>query len=347
MKRKFFAVLVAFAFIGGTIAYTSVGSQASNSSGELAVLLPESDMVMTLDADRFLNQALPQILSANQPMMAKVNNEINKIKNKTGLDLREFRQVAVGVRSRQISKTETDFEPVLLARGTVTAGALVSIAKLASNATYKTEKVNDRTIYIFSPKKIVDENKDKIGGGNSMLDKAIEGMSKSLSKEVAMAAYDSNTIALGSPARVRETVGNSARISNDVLGLLNRKPNSIINIGAKMPFGLSQFMPLDNDELGKDLDSIRQMQASMDVTDGNTLISLLAKTKQTDQAESLENNLSALQMVFSRILLGMKGDDKKVYGRTLKNMEITRQTDEILLDITLPQSDIDVIIGKK
>ena len=162
-----------------------------------------------------------------------------------------------------------------------------------------------------------------------------------------MSAYDSNTIAFGIPSRVRETVGNSPRISNDVLGLLNRKPNSIINMGAKMPFGLSQFLPLDNDELGKDLDAIRQVQGSMDVNDGSTMFSLIAKTQDADQAESLEANLQAMQMVFSRILSGMKGNDKKVYGRTLGNMEISRESDEIIIDLAVPQTDIDVIIGKK
>jgi hypothetical protein len=347
MKRKIFAVLIAFAFVAGTIGHTSADARKVNKFSELAVLLPESDMVMTLDSERFLNQALPQILSANQPMLSKINTEIIKIKDKTGLDLREFRQVAIGIRSKQISPAETDFEPVFLARGTVNAKMLVSVVKIASNGKYKTENVGGRTIYIFSPKEIIEENKDKIGGGSSIFDKTMSKMSKSLSKDIAVAAYDSNTIAFGSPARVRETVGNTARISNDVLGLLDRKPNSIINMGAKVPFGLSKFMPLDNDEFGKDLDSIRQMQGSMDVNEGNTLISFLAKTEQIGQAESLESNLQALQMVFSRILAGMKGADKKVYGRTLGNMVIARQTDEVSIDLTIPQSDIDVILGKK
>lgn len=347
MKRKIFAVLVAFAFVAGTIGHISADNNETNKFSELAVLLPESDMVMTLDSERFLNQALPQILSANQPMLTRINTEINKIKDKTGLDLREFRQVAIGIKSKQISAQETDFEPVFLARGTLSAKMLISVVKIASNGKYRTEKVGGRTIYIFSPKEIIEENKDKIGGGSSIFDKAMDRMSKSLSKDIAMAAYDSNTIVFGIPSRVRETVGNSRRISNDVLGLLNRKPNSIMNMGAKVPYGLSKFLPLDNDELGKDLDSIRQMQGSMDVNDGNTLFSFLTKTEQIGQAESLESNLQALQIVFSRILSGMKGADKKVYGRTLGNMEISRQTDEVSIDLTIPQSDIDVILGKK
>ncbi len=346
MKREIFAFLIAFAFVAGSIGYTSADGKI-NTSNELAVLLPESDMVLTLDSARFLNQALPQILSSNQPMLSKVNAEIEKIKGKTGLDLREFTQVAVGIKTTQISETETDFDPVILARGTVTAKTLVSVAKLASKGKYKKKKIGSRTIYIFSPKEVMNEHKTKMKGGGSILAKMVKSISKSFSNEIAMSAYDSNTIAIGSVSRVEETVGNTGRISNDVLGLLNRKPGAIINMGAKIPFGLSQFLPLDNDELGKDLDAIRQIQGSMDVVEENTLVSLLAKTKHADQAESLEGNLKALQMVFSRILKGMKGADKQVYGRTLANMEITREADELSLDLTVPQSDLDVIIGKK
>lgn len=346
MKRKIFAFLIAFTFVAGTVGYTSADT-TNNKSAELAVLLPASDMVMTLDSDRFLNQALPQILSSNKPMLAKINAEIEKIKGKTGLDLREFRQVAVGVKTVQVSKTETDFEPVILARGTVTAKTLVSVAKIASKGKYKKKKVDGRTIYIFSPKEIIEENKDNIKGGNSMFDNMIAKVAKSFSNEVAMSAYDSNTIAIGSLERVKETVSNKDRISNDVLGLLNRKPGAIMNMGAKTPFGLGQFLPLDNDELGKDLDAIRQVQGSMDLVQEDTMLSFLAKSQDADKAESLENNLKALQLVFSRILKGMKGEDKKIYGRTLANMEISREADELSLDLKVPQSDLDVIIGKK
>lgn len=347
MKRKIVAVLVAFAFVVGTIGYVSADDKTKKNSTDLAIMLPESDMVMTLDSERFLNQALPQILSANQPMLSKINGHIEMVKNKTGLDLREFKQVAVGVKSIRISANETDFQPVVLARGTVTADTLVSIAKLASNGKYKTEKVSGRTIYVFSPKEIIEENKDKIKKGDSMVDSVIEKMANSLSKEIALTAYDSNTIAFGMTSRVRETVENSPRISNEVLNLLNRKPNSIINVGAKTSAGLSQFLPLDNDELGKDLDAIRQIQGSMDVATGNTLFSMSAKTEQVEQAENLKSNLQAMQMVFSRLLKGMKGDDKKLYGRTLGNMEISRQRDEVLIDLTIPQTDIDIILKKK
>ncbi len=346
MKRSILIFAIAFAFIASSIGYTSADNKKKSSS-DLAVLLPQSDMVVTLDSQRLMNVALPQILSSNQPILSKIDKGISDVKAKTGLDLKEFDNVAIGIKSKQVSAKETDFETVILARGTVNAKTLVSVAKLASNGKYKTEKVGGRTIYIFSPKVVIEQNKDKINaGGNSIMDKMFGKLSNSLSKDIAMAAYDSNTIVFGMPSRVVETVENTPRISNDVLGLLNRKPTSIINMGAKVPFGLSRFLPLDNDELGKDLDSIRQMQASMDVNEGNTIFSVLAKTAQVGQAESLEDNLSALQMVFSRILKGMKGDDKKVYGNTLGNMKITRQSDEIMLDLIVPQSDIDLIIGK-
>lgn len=347
MKKYVLTVLTALVLAAGVIGHVSADSGAEKSAAELAVLLPESDLVMTMDAGRFLDQALPQILSANRSMLDKVNGEIERIKTRTGLDLREFRQVAVGIRSRQVSATETDFEPVVLARGTINAKMLVSVVKLASNGKYRTETIGGRTVYIFSPKEVIEENRDKLGGGgNTLADKALAKMSRSFSKEIAMAAFDTNTLVFGMPERVRETVGNSPRISNEVLSLLNRNPGAIINFGARTSAGLSKFLPLDNDELGRDLDAIRQVQGSMDVAAGNTIFSVFAKTEQTAQAESLEGNLQALQTVFSRLLMGMKGDDKQIYGRTLANMEIARRDNEVSIDLSIPQADIDRIIGK-
>ncbi len=347
MTKKVLAVLAVFAFVASSIGYVSADTDTKSSNSQLAVLLPESDGVATLDSRRLLNQALPQILSANQPMLNKVNGTINKIKDETGLDMRQFSEVAVGIKSKQVSEKEIEMEPVVLARGTITSKALIAVARLASNGSYTTEKVGDRTIYIFSPQEIIEKNKPKDKKGNSMFDKALDKMFKQLSREVALTAYDSNTIAFGSVSRVKQTISNSPRISNDVLSLLSRSPNAIANVGMNLPKGMSQYVGLDNDEIGTNLDSIRQMQGSMNVNGDTTSLSLMARTQQPTQAEGLEETLLGLQLVGKGLLGGMKGADKKVYARMVKNMEISRQSNEVSLNLNVPQADIDVIIGKK
>lgn len=344
MKKKILVVLALFAFAASGIGYVSADAK---SEGELALLLPESDGVITFDSDRFLNQGLPQILSANQPMLREINSKIDEVRNKTGLDLRQFSEVAVGIKSEKISAKEIDFKPAFLARGTMNSKALVAVAKLASNGKYKTEKVGDRTIYIFSAKEVIEKNKTQNKSGNSVFDKAWDKMFRQLSKEIALTAYDNNTIAFGSVERVKETIGNSPRVGDEVLSLLGRTPTAIANVGIILPNGLSQYVGLNNDELGTNLDAIRQIQASMDVNGDVSSVSILAKTSQDSEAENLEQALMGLQMLGKGLLGGMKGNDKQVYARMVENMKISRMANKVMLDLNIPQTDIDVIVGKK
>ena len=92
----------------------------------LVNLLPASDGVAVFEAKRFLNDALPKLLAANQSLFAEVMAKITEIETRTGVDLRKFDQVAVGVASKQISAKETDYEPVAIASGDISAGALIA-----------------------------------------------------------------------------------------------------------------------------------------------------------------------------------------------------------------------------
>jgi hypothetical protein len=345
MTKKILAVLTLFAFAISGIGVVSADTKTANN--QLAVLLPASDGVITVDTKRLLDQALPQILSANQPMLQKIEANINKIKGETGLDLRQFSEVAIGLKTKQVSGGEIDVEPVILARGTVTSKALIAVARLASNGSYSTEKVGDRTIYIFTPQEILEKNNPAGKDKNSILDKTMDKMFKQLSREVALTAYDSNTIAFGSVKRVKDTISNSPRVGNDILSLLSRNPGAVANMGMNLPKGMSQFVGLDNDELGTNLDAIRQMQGSMNVSGDVTSVSLMAKTLDATQAKNLEDTLLGLQMVGKGILGASKGADKKVYAKMIENLKIDRQTNEISLALDVPQTDLDVIVGKK
>lgn len=348
MKNKFFALLVAFAFvlngIGTAFADTNPKKKAGQTS-QLVALLPASDGVMTLDVQRLFNDALPQILSGNQSMLTDIVGKIDEIKTKTGIDLRQFQQVAVGVAAKQISAKEIDFEPVVLARGTFNAGALLAVAKLASKGKYREEKIGDKTVYVFTMKDVVEENKPQTK--NSWFDKAIDRMFAGLSREFAITSYDNNTLAIGSLARVRETLQVKTRISNEFLDLVFRKQNVVMSFGANLPDGLSKFVNLDNDEFGKNLDAIRQIYGTLDIVGTDTILAVTAKTLKPEQAQSLQETLEGLQMVGKALIGGSKSADKKVYARMIDNAKISRSGSEVMLNLQVPQSDIDILIGAK
>lgn len=340
MKSKIFVLLIIAAFLLSVVGMIFADTKKSAKANQLAVLLPASDMVVTMDAQRVFNQALPQIFSANQENLAEINSKIDDFKTKTGLDARQFQQIAIGISTKQISAKEVDYEPFVLARGTFNADSLVAVAKFASNGKYREEKVAGRTVYVFTTQEIIEKNKPQ--ASNSMIDRLI----RSLTKEIALTTYDNNTLAFGSLARVREAFQTKTRVGNDVLSLANRNPNAIMNFGAKFPNGLSNLIVLENDELGKSLDGIRQVSGAMNIENGGANLSLAAKTAKEDQAQSLHNLIEGLRF-FGNIVRGQKGEDKKVYARMIDGFKINRSGSELSFDLQVPQADIDILLGKK
>ena len=167
MKKKIFALSVVCAFVLNSVGAVFADVKSENNmrqSTQLAALLPASEGALILNVQKFFNEALPQILSGNQPMLTGILGKINEIKSKTGIDLRQFEQVAVGVQSKHLSPSEIDLEPILLARGTFNAGALMAVAKVASKGKYREEKIGSKIVYVFTLKELIEKDKTSTKG---------------------------------------------------------------------------------------------------------------------------------------------------------------------------------------
>ena len=110
---------------------------------------------------------------------------------------------------------------------------------------------------------------------------------------------------------------------------------------------MGALLPLDNDELGKTIDSINQFSGSLDVADGKTNLFVMAKTLKEDDAANLYDTIDAMRSLGKMFLGSSKSANKQVYARMIENANITRSGTEVSLDLQVPQNDIDVLIGKK
>jgi len=75
MKRKIFALLTVCAVVLSAVSINFAGPKAgkkAKTNNQLLALLPPSDAAMTVDAKRLFAEALPQILSANEPMLTEI-----------------------------------------------------------------------------------------------------------------------------------------------------------------------------------------------------------------------------------------------------------------------------------
>lgn len=347
MKKKIFALFaigaVLMSAVNVSVAAPKAAKKAKKTS-QLATLLPPSEAVATIDAARLFGEALPQILAANQPMLTEILSKFDELKTRAGIDYKQFQQVAVGVGAIKASESGYDYEPLVLARGQFNAAGLMTAAKSVAAGKYREEKIGERTVYVFSPQEVIEQNKDKIA--NSKIAGYLGKFLTGLNKEMALTTYDGNTLVFGSLTRVREMFETKGRVSSEVLALVSRKPNAIVNFGGQVPNGLAQFLDLADDELGKSLASIRQLSGSMDVAGGNTVVSVAAKTIDAVQAKNLKDTVASLQ-VLAGILKGSKREDQKIYGRMLENVKITQVGSEVLLDLQVPQADINILIGEK
>jgi hypothetical protein len=333
MKYRIIAA-VALGFLvlnlGGSTFADSKSKKAS--MNQLVSLLPVSDGVMTLDAKRFFGEALVGLLSGNQPMLVKANGHIEEFRTKTGIDIRQFDEVAVGVTARQIAGKEYDVDPVVIARGQMTAASLITAAKTASGDKYREERIGDRVLYVFEAGKLT----ATAASASSM----VGGIT-----EVGIAAMDERIVAFGEVGRVRLTLEGKTKVGSDLTGMLERSPTSVAAFAIKPPAGLKAFVPLDNDELGKDIDSIQYLYGNANVLADRASVHVTARTLQNTQASSLYETLEGLQMVGKAFLGGSKAADKQVYSRLISNAKFSVKANEVKFDLTVPQSDIDVLVG--
>lgn len=346
MKKGFTAITIAAILLLSFTAFASNDTRAQRAKkrqiSKLVSLLPASDGVAIIDSKRFFSDALPQVLSANQPVLNQITTKLSEIESRTGISLRKFDNVAVGVEMTEVRPKEVDFDTVAIASGDVNAGALLAIAKLASNGAYREEKVNGRVVFVFTAKDVMQKTSQTSNSKiTDVLSKALDG----LTKEVAVSALDNNTLVFGSFKRVSETVGAKSHVSADLDAMLARRASSVMGFALKTPNGTSKFLPLDNDELGKNIDSIRFLSGSIDVATAGTSLNVTAQTIKPEQAEGLKNTLAGLQGMFGGILSVSKRPDQQLYGRLLKAAKFNARANEVTIDLLVPQADIDTLIG--
>jgi hypothetical protein len=344
MTRKILSILTlvllvlnaaSLSFADGKKKRSAVRKQAD----PLVAKLPASDAVALIDARRFFDQALPQLLSANQPLLAKLTAHINEFQTKTGIDARKFDRVVIGANIRKEAVKDFDVDFVALARGSLNAGALIAGAKLGSNAGYREEKVGNHTIYIFSTKSIADKNMPKSTTG------AVSDAAQSLPAEIAITALDANTLAIGSLNRVRESLEPKTGVSAEITGLLASRANSVFAFAGRMPEGVRNLLPMDNDELGKNIDSIKFMYGWADVAAGGASMSITAKTAGPENAQGLYDTLVFLQQFGKGLLGNSKKPENAVFARLVESAKVAKAGADVSLDLTVAQSDVDLLMA--
>lgn len=336
---------VAASFVPATANITTKNVKKAKAN-QLVAMLPASDGVITIDIQRFFGEAIPAILSSNKALRDDLFTKVNELREKTGIDLESFDLVVAGLKTEQVSPKKYNVLPVIIARGSSQSSSVIAAARSAAGNKYKEESVNGKTMFTFSKKEVVAQagaegGDEKDGKKEALIDTVLS----SVSEEVSIAAIDVNTVAFGDSGRVRTLLEGKSRIGSDVVKLLNRKEFGVINFAAKLPAGLKDYLPKDNDDLGESIDSLQHIFGRMDVGSGAGTMSITAKTAKADQAIQLQDTLEVLQIFGQSQLGASKRADQQLYGRLIGAAKFTRKDAEISMDLTVLQNDIDMLVG--
>jgi hypothetical protein len=294
--------------------------------------LPESDAVAHVKVKQLLNEAMPRILANNPAKLAEVNANIDKFKDRTGLDPRMFEQVALGIRYTYPSEGVTKVQTVALANGSFSAAAMVAAGRIATNGKYREEKYHDKTVYIFT----LEENIKMLG----VFDFKIG--------ELAAAPLNNNVLALGDPAAVRGAIdaSRSGKQANaELIALASRDPNAIIGFGSNMTEQLEENLDIGNAPIAADLKTLRQVYGSVGTTASDLQLFLGARAVNAEAARSLSDTLDGLKQLGAFFVGRLSGAKGVLAKSALSNLTIVANANELQLRTSVAQAEVGPLLG--
>jgi hypothetical protein len=315
-----------------TLAAQTRSRSASPSRPSLLASLPESDAVALVKMKRALNEAMPKLLATNQARLASANAQIDQFKERTGIDPRAFDEVAFGIRYTYPREGITKLQTIGLARGAFNPAAMVAAGRIAANGKYREEKYQGKTIYIFT------------------LDQDIKvfGLISFRVGEFAASPVDSNTLAVGDPAAVRNVIDvnrGRKRVSAELIALASGDPDAIIGFGGNISPSLLQSLDIGNRAIAQDLSSVRQVYGSIGVGETNVDVFLTARTTSPDSARNLGDTLEGLKQLGALFVPRLSGAKSALAKSALNNLKITTQANELQIRTAVAQTAIAPLVG--
>lgn len=324
-----FSLLLAVIYINGAAQQVR---RATSTGSTLAATLPASDTVALVKVRRLLDEALPAMLSNNPAKLGEVNARIENFKTRTGVDLRAFEELALGLGyeypSPQLMKTST----VALAKGTFNSSAIVAAGRGAAAGKYREEKYQGKTIYVFTL-----EEQLRVFG---LLDLRI--------RELAVAPLSANVLALGDVKRVRSAIDASKgprRANADLISLASQNPNAIVGFGGNVSPTLLARLRIGNDAVAKDLAAVRQFYGSVGMTEKDVEVLAAARTADPGSARSLGTTVEGLTAIGALFTNRLPAARAALAKSALGNLKVTVQGNDLQLRTAVAQADVGTVIG--
>ncbi len=250
--------------------------------------LPDSDLVIYVDARRMMTELAPRILAHSPEMLAKVTGALAEVKTKTGINVLGIERIVVGVKllgpvGPNVKKENLGI--VIIAHGDFDANALVAFAKAESGGKVVEQTYEGKVVYSEPPPEAPRTRHER--------------------ETKAFAVLDANTLAIGDLVAVRAAVDAAAgkgRVDPAVARLATRDPEAIIGAGVNFSPSVAQHLSasVGSDEIARAgvrlmVATVRQLSLSAGVAPGTFSLTLGARFCDAQQAQGVGDVLSAVR----------------------------------------------------
>jgi len=316
VKKKLALLSLSIAALLIVASSVLLGQQTTKpASSDVGNYLPASDAVAVVNVKRMLTETMPSILGSDPAKLAQANAEVDKFKTKTGVDLRSFDRVVVGIRYTYPAEKSTKLEMVAIAHGAFNARGLSAAARLAAQGKVRDEKYHGANITIIN----VNDQMKVLGLFNMQVN------------ELAICALDDNTLALGTPPNVHAAIdaGKRGHAASDLIMLATRDPNAVMGFGANITPQLLASLDVGNDTLAKDISSIKQAYGSVGSTQNDVTMMVVARTDTADSAKNLGDTVEGLRQLGGIFITRLAQPRRALAESALNNLKVTARGTEL------------------
>jgi len=336
MKRKLHALLLLLAMAAGLLGFvgnqptTNAATATKSSASELLSALPASDAIVYVNAQKILNETIPNFLGNRPNVMAKIRKEIDEIKNDVGIDPNTIDTAVVSMNF----KTKTGGDSVVaIVRGRF--NATEAIDKGFARAEKDGKLKRHETVYegraIYYLKRITTTNAKSKDDSVNMKD------------EVAVVVLDSSTLAVSNMQGVRAVIDAALgrnKVSDELVALATRNPSALISFSGNAK--AIDEVPTKFGNSTQFLDGINQFYGSLWTSTNDVEGQLTLRTNTTERANELRDGLNGLKMLFSS--MGGKGDHQKMIKDILNTVTISLAGNEVEINGKISNSHINFVL---
>ncbi|HXF42528.1 MAG TPA: hypothetical protein VNK26_02200, partial [Pyrinomonadaceae bacterium] len=107
-----------------------------------------------------------------------------------------------------------------------------------------------------------------------------------------------------------------------------------------------KMIPLDNDDLGKAIDSIRLLSGYGDTKNGDLSLNITARTVDAKSAQSLNNVILGIKDIGKLLIEQAKPQDKQLFGKLLDTVQLKAAGNEVSMMLNVTSADVKVLMDR-